>query len=61
MEIVLAGLSLLAVLVPVLMKAYYSRKIDGEKTRRVLLDRDISQLRADLDKLRARQTPPPVP
>lgn len=61
MEIALAILSLLAVVLPLVVKVYYGRKLDGEKARNVLIDRDVTQLRADLARLRASQTAPSLP
>lgn len=61
MEIALAVLSMLAIIVPLIVKSYYAKKLDGEKARRVLLDRDLQSLRADLAKLHPGPPPPPVP
>ena len=61
MEIAIAILSLLSILLPLLVKAHYAKKLDGEKARQVLRDRDLERLRDDLRKLRPSETPPPVP
>lgn len=61
MEIALAILTLLTIVLPVLVKAHYGKKLEGEKARRILIDRDVARLRDDLSKLRARHPPPDVP
>jgi hypothetical protein len=60
-ELITALLSALVVIVPLLMKRHYDKKVEGEKTRRQLLERDITALRADLKRLFPGQTPPHVP
>lgn len=54
-------LSILATLLPVILKAFFDRRAAGVDARKVLSNRDIKRLRTDLDKLRSGETPPPVP
>lgn len=56
-----AILAIVATLLPVILKALYDRKAAGADTQKVLITRDVSQLRADLNKLRPGQAPPSVP
>jgi hypothetical protein len=59
---ILAGLvTLLVTVLPVILQNWGVKKTEGEKVRETLVNRDLTKLRADLERVRSRKTRPLMP